>query len=167
MTANAAGLTLLAGQVGKRLKSSNAILVTAESCTGGGVAYAITSIAGSSAWFERGFIVYSNQAKIDLLQVQKSTLDSFGAVSEEVAREMAAGALRNSGADISLAVTGIAGPDGGSGDKPVGTVCFAWQHKNTESRSRRYQLQGDRESVRRQSIILAMEGVLALLDSGK
>ena len=158
---------MLAEQLGDRLKSSNSGLTTAESCTGGGVAYAITSIPGSSAWFDRGFVVYSNQAKIDLLQVRKATLDDFGAVSEEVAREMATGALSNGAADYSLAVTGIAGPGGGGSDKPAGTVCIAWQYKGGECRSQRYQLHGDRESIRQQSIIQALEGMLAMLADGR
>lgn len=167
MSAESSRMSLLAVQVGERLKSSNYRLATAESCTGGGVAYAITSIAGSSDWFDRGFVVYSNQAKIDLLQVREVTLQDYGAVSEEVAREMSAGALQNSKADISLAVTGIAGPSGGTNDKPAGTVCFAWQQTNGDCTSRRYQLHGDRESVRQQSIVIALEGALAMLDAGR
>lgn len=167
MTANTSRITGLAQEVGERLKSQNFRLVTAESCTGGGVAYAITAIAGSSDWFDRGFIVYSNQAKTKMLQVRAESLANHGAVSEEVAREMAAGALHDSDADISLAVTGIAGPAGGTDDKPVGTVCFAWLHKNGHCSSRQYHLQGDRQAVREQSIVLALEGILAMLESGK
>lgn len=167
MSANTSRMSLLAEQVGERLKSLNYRLATAESCTGGGVAYVITAVPGSSDWFERGFVVYSNEAKIDLLQVQKTTLQDFGAVSEEVAREMSAGALQNSNADISLAVTGIAGPAGGSIEKPVGTVFFSWQRTDSDCTSRRYQLHGDRESVRQQSIVIALEGILALLNTGR
>src|SRR4030066_898550 len=109
----------LAAQVGGALKSHGLMLATAESCTGGGVAQAITEVAGSSAWFERGFVTYSNLAKQQMLGVSEATLKQHGAVSEAVVREMVAGALANSAAQVALAVTGIAGPDGGTADKPV------------------------------------------------
>src|SRR5687768_7710588 len=105
------------------------MLVTAESCTGGWVAQAVTSVAGSSDWFERGFVTYSNDAKHDLLGVRKKTLDAHGAVSEETAREMAQGALARSKGTLAVAITGVAGPGGGSREKPVGMVCFAWSSK--------------------------------------
>ncbi len=154
----------LARQVGARLKAAGAVLVTAESCTGGWAAQAVTAIAGSSEWFERGFVTYSNAAKQELLGVQPQTLQRHGAVSEQTAREMALGALAHSRGTVSLAVTGVAGPGGGSPDKPVGMVCFAWARDGAlESETRRFS--GDRESVRRQSVIHALEGLLKLLDA--
>ena len=153
----------LARRVGARLEEAQAMLATAESCTGGWAAQVVTSVAGSSAWFDRGFVTYSNEAKQELLGVRAETLERHGAVSEETAREMACGALARSRASITLAVTGIAGPSGGSSEKPVGTVCFAWAQRDTvQSETRR--LSGDRESIRRQSVILALEGVLRALD---
>ncbi|HXM80913.1 MAG TPA: nicotinamide-nucleotide amidohydrolase family protein [Burkholderiales bacterium] len=154
----------LAAKIGKRLKASRAVLVTAESCTGGWVAQAVTAVAGSSDWFERGFVTYSNDAKRELLGVRADTLARHGAVSEETAREMASGALRQSKGSLSVAVTGIAGPGGGSPAKPVGTVCFAWERKKGARRTETRLFVGDRESVRKQSVIHALEGVLKLLD---
>jgi nicotinamide-nucleotide amidase len=155
----------LARRVGERLKARRATVVTAESCTGGWVAQAITSVAGSSAWFDRGFITYSDDAKRELLGVRAETLAGHGAVSEETAREMARGALARSGAAFAVSVTGIAGPGGGSSQKPVGTVCFAWAGgAEVASETRRFS--GDRESVRRQSVIRALEGVLEKLEGG-
>lgn len=150
----------LARSVGERLKSARAMLVTAESCTGGWVAQALTSAAGSSEWFERGFVAYSNDAKRELLGVRAETLSRHGAVSEETAREMARGALERSRGTLALAVTGIAGPGGASPGKPVGMVCFAWAAKAGLLRSETCHFRGDRESVRRQSVIHALEGVL-------
>lgn len=152
--------------VGERLKSAGALLVTAESCTGGWVAQAITAVAGSSEWFERGFVAYSNDAKRELLEVSEATLARHGAVSEETAREMALGALQRSRGSLALAVTGVAGPGGGSGEKPVGTVCFAWAATAGLLLSETRRFEGDRESVRRQSVIRALEGVLRALDGG-
>lgn len=140
------------------------MLATAESCTGGWVAQAMTAIAGSSAWFERGFVTYSNAAKHELLGVRKTTLKKFGAVSEETAREMARGALARSRAGVSVAVTGIAGPGGGSAAKPVGMVCFAWAGRRGRAHSETRRFRGGREAVRRQSVIRALEGVLELLE---
>jgi nicotinamide-nucleotide amidase len=157
-------LTSLATLVGARLREKGALLVTAESCTGGWVAQAVTAIAGSSEWFERGFVAYSNAAKEELLGVRSGTLDRHGAVSEETARELALGALQHSKGTISVAVTGIAGPSGGTPAKPVGMVCFAWATKDgILSESRHFG--GDRESVRRQSVVRALQGVLEVLDS--
>jgi nicotinamide-nucleotide amidase len=154
----------LAVRLGQRLKAADALLVTAESCTGGWVAQAVTSVSGSSAWFERGFVTYSNAAKEELLGVPRATLERHGAVSEETAREMALGALRHSRGSVAVAVTGVAGPAGGTLAKPVGLVCFAWaRHGETKSESRHFA--GDRESVRRQSVERALQGVLELLDS--
>jgi len=155
----------LAKKVGERLKSKNELLVTAESCTGGWVSQAVTAVAGSSDWFERGFVTYSNAAKQELLGVQDSTLEKHGAVSEETAREMAEGALRHSKGTVALSITGVAGPTGGSREKPVGTVCFAWAAKGRAPRTETRHFAGDRENVRRQSVVHALEGVLRLLDS--
>jgi len=152
----------LAKKVGKRLKAARARLVTAESCTGGWVAQAVTSIAGSSAWFERGFVTYSNAAKQELLGVRTRTLKKHGAVSEATAREMAQGALARSKGTLALAVTGVAGPSGGSPDKPVGMVCFAWVHKKKLTSETRH-FSGNRESVRRKSVVYVLQGVLNIL----
>ena len=155
----------LARKVGQRLKAAAQSLVTAESCTGGWVSQAVTSVAGSSDWFERGFVTYSNAAKQELLGVKGSTLEKHGAVSEETAREMAQGALAHSKGTIALAVTGVAGPGGGTKAKPVGMVCFAWAtNRMVKSETKRFA--GDRESVRRQSVIRALEGVLETLAGG-
>lgn len=154
----------LARTLGKKLKRAGAVLVTAESCTGGWVAQAVTSVAGSSDWFERGFVTYSNDSKQELLGVKPATLKKHGAVSEQTAIEMARGALARSKGTVALAVTGVAGPGGGSREKPVGMVCFAWAARHavvTETR----RFSGDRESVRRQSVIHALEGVFRALDA--
>ena len=156
----------LARRIGQRLKAAKAMLVTAESCTGGWAAQVVTSVAGSSEWFERGFVTYSNASKQEMLGVRPETLRQFGAVSEETAREMALGALERSKGTVALAITGVAGPGGGSKDKPVGTVCFAWADSRGGSRSETVRLAGDREEVRRQSVVRALEGVLAALDGG-
>lgn len=157
-------LSTLATLVGAKLKAQGAMLASAESCTGGWVAQAITAIAGSSDWFERGFVTYSDAAKQEMLGVRADTLASYGAVSEQTAREMAAGALRHSRAQLALAITGIAGPSGGSPDKPVGTVCFAWSKDQGPTLAQTRRFDGDRESVRRQSVIVALQGVLELLE---
>ncbi|HYL87462.1 MAG TPA: nicotinamide-nucleotide amidase [Burkholderiales bacterium] len=156
----------LARTVGERLKAKKALLVTAESCTGGWVAQAVTAIAGSSDWFERGFVTYSNAAKEEMLGVRHETIVNHGAVSEETAREMALGALDHSRGTVALAITGIAGPGGGTAAKPVGTVCFAWARKGhaVSTESRRFA--GDRDAVRRQSAEHALKKVLELLDAG-
>lgn len=151
-------------RVGRRLKRAGTMLATAESCTGGWVAQSVTAIAGSSAWFERGFVTYSNAAKRELLGVSKKTLRKFGAVSEPTAREMARGARARSRAGVAVAVTGIAGPGGGSAAKPVGTVCFAWAGRRGGVRSETRRFRGGREAVRRRSVIRALEGVLETLE---
>lgn len=153
----------LAAQVGAALKLHGMLLATAESCTGGGVASGVTEIAGSSGWFDRGFVTYSNQAKVDMLGVSPDTLASFGAVSEATVREMVAGALRNSQAQVALAVSGIAGPGGGTVEKPVGTVWFAWGIKDGVSVARLYQLAGNRAEIRKQAVSIALQGALELL----
>ncbi len=155
----------LAAQVGGSLESHGLMLATAESCTGGGVAQAITDVAGSSAWFERGFVTYSNQSKQQMLGVRESTLKQHGAVSEMTVREMVAGALERSSAQVALAVSGIAGPDGGTAEKPVGTVWFAWGSRNGETCARRYQLDGNRAEVRAQAVRIALQGIIALLEN--
>lgn len=157
-----ADLLALSERVGVILRERSLILATAESCTGGWAAQVVTHTAGSSAWFDRGFITYSNQAKMDLLGVSEETLARHGAVSQETAGEMACGALHNSKALISMSITGIAGPTGGSPDKPVGTVCFAWCRAGQPPVTERCQFSGDRESVRRQSVIHGLTGLLAL-----
>jgi nicotinamide-nucleotide amidase len=155
----------LASRLGVRLKAANEILATAESCTGGWAAQVVTSVAGSSAWFDRGFVTYSNAAKEELLGVRTDTLQAHGAVSEETAREMARGALERSKATVAVSITGVAGPAGGTPQKPVGTVCFAWA-RGSAVRSETRRFAGDRESIRRQSVILALEGVMRALDGG-
>jgi len=156
-------MTALAAQVGAALQAHGLMLVTAESCTGGGVAQTLTDIAGSSAWFERGFVTYSNLSKQQMLGVSQESLDRHGAVSEAVVREMAAGALRFSVAQIAVAVSGVAGPGGGSPEKPVGTVWLAWQLKELQVITRCLHLAGDRITIRKQAVETALEGVLVLL----
>ena len=152
----------IARKLGAALKAKSLKLATAESCTGGWVAMALTAIPGSSEWFERGYVTYSNDAKREDLGVAEQTLRRHGAVSEQVAREMAAGALKRARAQVALAVTGVAGPTGGTADKPVGLVCFAWAHgSKITSETRRFD--GDRESVRRQSVLHALERATELL----
>ena len=153
----------LAERLGQSLKAKGHKIATAESCTGGWIAQAITEIPGSSAWFDGGFVTYSNNAKVQMLGVNPKTLEEYGAVSAEVAKQMAAGALANSEADWAVAVTGIAGPDGGSEAKPVGTVYVAWQGKNGGVKVERLQLSGDRHQIRKQAVENAMEGVFDML----
>ena len=155
-----ASLVSLARRVGARLKRRGLKLATAESCTGGWIAQAVTSVAGSSEWFERGFVTYSNGAKKEMLGVRASTLSRHGAVSEQTAREMASGALKRSDAHVALAVTGIAGPGGGTRKKPVGMVCFAWSGPKGRTQSAVRRFTGRRESVRRKSVVAALQGVL-------
>ncbi len=152
-------------QLGQALKARGFMLAIAESCTGGMVAEAITSIAGSSVWFDRGFVTYSNAAKIDMLDVSNSTLEKFGAVSEQTAAEMAIGALKNSAAQIAGSITGIAGPDGGSPAKPVGTVCFAWAGKNLPVITCTHWFSGNRENVRQQAAIFMMASLIDKLNT--
>jgi nicotinamide-nucleotide amidase len=157
----------LARRVGAALKARHFMLATAESCTGGWIAQAVTSVPGSSAWFERGFVTYSNAAKKELLGVRARTLARHGAVSEAAAREMAAGALAKSRAQVALAVTGVAGPDGGTRAKPVGTVCFAWARKGRAAAGAVRRFPGGREAVRRRSVRFALEGLLDSLEDAK
>lgn len=153
-------LVELSEAVGAACRKHGLLIATAESCTGGWAAQVITHTAGSSAWFERGFITYTNAAKADMLGVRMDTIEAFGAVSLETAGEMASGALKNSRAMISLAITGIAGPTGGSPDKPVGTVCFAWCTNGRAPSCQRRLFTGDREAIRRQSVIYALSGLI-------
>lgn len=152
----------VAGELVDRLRSRGWRLATAESCTGGGVAHAITSIAGSSDVLDRGFVTYSNASKVEMLAVDQRTIDHDGAVSEAVAREMADGALRASGADVAVAITGIAGPGGGTPGKPVGTVCFAWATLDGRVEARTESLPGDRAAVRSASVRIALDGLIAM-----
>ncbi len=155
---------MLAQRLGEALQARGLAVATAESCTGGWVAKAITDIPGSSTWLERGFVTYSNSAKQEMLKVSAETLSRFGAVSEAVVKEMAKGALRHSHAGISVAVSGIAGPGGGSLEKPVGTVWFAWALKGGGEWSARELFPGDREAVRRQAVKRALQGLLDVLE---
>lgn len=146
--------------IGARLKVHGQWITCAESCTGGGIAKAITDIAGSSAYFDRGFVTYSNAAKHDLLGVASATLEAHGAVSEEVVREMAQGALHAANADLALAVSGIAGPDGGSVEKPVGTVWFGFAGRSGKVLARKVRFDGDRNAVREQTIAYSLQTAL-------
>lgn len=156
-------LDALSAELGRRLSAGGLKLATAESCTGGWIAKVVTDIPGSSAWLERGFVTYSNQSKQELLGVSANTLARTGAVSVETVTEMALGALANSRADLAVAVTGIAGPGGGSEEKPVGTVVFAWVRRGEEPLTQRVQFAGERDEVRHQSVRLALERLLELL----
>lgn len=158
----------LARRAGKLLEQNGLKLVSAESCTGGWIGQIITAIPGSSAWYDRGFITYSNSSKQQMLHVQPSTLTQSGAVSEQTAREMALGALTLSQAQVAVSVTGIAGPAGGSAEKPVGTVCFAWMLESasaTSANSKICRFSGNREAIRRQSVAIALRGMLELLEN--
>lgn len=150
-------------QLGKALQRSQLMVATAESCTGGWVAEAITDIAGSSHWFERGFVTYTNEAKQEMLKVRAETIARLGAVSEAVVKEMAQGALDHSRAGISVAISGIAGPAGGSLEKPVGTVWFAWMLKTGGEWTAQEHFLGDRRAVREQSVARALQGLLDVL----
>ncbi|MEI8208939.1 MAG: CinA family protein [Methylococcales bacterium] len=146
-------------QLGRLLQSKDKKISTAESCTGGWISQIITDVPGSSAWFDRGFVTYSNAAKMQMLGVKPETLDAFGAVSAQTATEMANGALQNSDADCAIAVTGIAGPTGGTTTKPVGTVFIAWAYKNQETTVIKKRFTGNRFKIRQQTVKLALEGV--------
>jgi nicotinamide-nucleotide amidase len=153
----------LAARAGLALQQRGLLLATAESCTGGGVACAVTEIAGSSGWFERGFVTYSNAAKTAMLGVPESLIGNHGAVSEEVAAAMAEGALAHSAAQLALSTTGIAGPGGAVPGKPVGTVCFAWSQAG-RTLTERLVFAGDRQAVREQSIMHALSGLLRFIE---
>jgi len=150
----------LAKKIGIFLRAEKLFIVTAESCTGGLLAATLTDIPGSSEYFDRGFITYSNSAKQEVLGVHSETLEKFGAVSEEVAKEMAEGALKNSHAQIAVAITGIAGPDGGTENKPVGSVCIAWAHLGSSAKTVTMHFNGDRVSIRVRAVKCALEELL-------
>jgi nicotinamide-nucleotide amidase len=152
-------LSNLATEIGELLLAKNRVLCLAESCTGGLASGLITEIPGSSAWFDSGLVVYSNQAKQDLLNVSAESLHQYGAVSEEVAIEMAIGALNQGRANVAASVTGIAGPDGGSKEKPIGTVCFAWSGNGIASTSTTKHFSGNRQNIREQSILTLLNGI--------
>ena len=153
----------LASKVGAALQAKRLVLATAESCTGGGVSQAITEVAGSTGWFDCGFVTYSNNSKTELLDVPAALIAQFGSVSEEVAGAMAEGALSNSVADVALSTTGIAGPTGAVPGKPVGTVCFGWSRGGT-TLTERLVFQGDRQAVREQAIAHALRGILRFVE---
>ncbi len=150
----------LVTQIATKLVEKKMVMATAESCTGGWIAQELTSVAGSSEWFDCGFVTYSNASKQSLLGVSVQSLISDGAVSEVVVSEMAEGVLHNSQANISVATSGVAGPSGGSKEKPVGTVCFAWSELGKTTRTEKKCFSGDRESVRKQAVNHALEGIL-------
>jgi nicotinamide-nucleotide amidase len=156
-------LATLSTELGEVLKERSLTLALAESCTGGLVAQMVTSVAGSSAWFDRGFVTYSNAAKIEMLGVRAETLEKFGAVSEQIATVMAHGALKNSHAQIAGSITGIAGPDGGTKEKPVGTVCFAWVGTKLPLSTTTKRFFGNRQEVRQQAAIVMMSGLIERL----
>jgi nicotinamide-nucleotide amidase len=158
-----ASLIDLAEQVGTELLRLDLVLATAESCSGGGIAYMVTEIAGSSHWFERAYVTYSNQSKQQMLGVKSKTLEQYGAVSEPTVQEMLAGTLLNSEADVATAVSGIAGPSGGSELKPVGMVCFAWGRHDMPVVTKTAYFSGNRHEIRIQTIEMALTGVLDLL----
>ncbi|MGH8559375.1 MAG: CinA family protein [Methylococcales bacterium] len=154
----------LAEQIGTRLLDRRHRLVVAESCTGGWIAKCVTDVAGSSQWFDCGFVTYSNEAKVKLLGLSDSLLNRYGAVSREAVRQMAAGALAQSQAQFAVAVSGIAGPGGGMESKPVGTVCFAWQLAGKPCHTEVHQLAGNRSTVREKSVIIVFDGILSVYD---
>jgi nicotinamide-nucleotide amidase len=160
-------LYALAQAVGAALKSRGLMLATAESCTGGWVSEAVTMVSGSSEWFERGFVTYTNAAKREMLAVRQETLDLHGAVSEQTVREMAAGALAASQAQIAVAVSGVAGPTGGSPEKPVGMVCLGWARAGQPAQAQTARFSGDRYAVRRQAVLEALRGVLRLAQTAQ
>lgn len=149
--------------LGETLLKAGLIASTAESCTGGGVAYAITEISGSSQWFDRGFVTYSNESKKQMLGVNNKTLEQYGAVSKEVVIEMAEGAVKNSNANIAVAISGIAGPDGGTDEKPIGTVCISWHCSHNGNKTQTYLFSGDRKAVRYQSVNAALSGLTEIV----
>ncbi len=153
----------LSEQLGQALLAKQYKLTTAESCTGGWVSQAITAIAGSSQWFDCGFVTYSNASKHTQLGVSEQLLQQYGAVSEAVVAAMAEGALQHSKANISVAITGIAGPDGGSAEKPIGTVCFAWASRQKATHIETQHFNGDRQSIREQAVAYCLRGLLAFL----
>jgi nicotinamide-nucleotide amidase len=155
-------ITDLVTNIGRALRARQRLLVTAESCTGGWIGREVTAVPGCSHWYERGFITYTNLSKQEMLGVRPETLERWGAVSEQTVREMAEGALRHSHADVAVAVSGIAGPGGGTPDKPVGTVWLAWAGDWFDTRAHGEVFAGDREAVRRQAVMAALQQLLDL-----
>lgn len=158
-------LETLAERLGSQLLARGEWLAVAESCTGGWLAQTVTAIAGSSAWFDRGFVTYANAAKVDMLGVPETTLARHGAVSEATARAMAQGVLARSRADWSVAITGIAGPSGGSPEKPVGMVCFAWARRDAGCEAQTAQFSGDRAGIRQAAVRHALAGLIERVTS--
>lgn len=159
-----AELYSLSGHLGDALKARALVLCTAESCTGGWISQAVTMVPGSSKWFDRGFVTYTNEAKQDMLGVAAETLKKHGAVSEPVVVEMARGALSRSRAQLAVAVSGVAGPTGGSARKPVGTVCLAWMRAGADPMVQTLHFPGDRDRVRRQTVVAALEGLVRMIE---
>lgn len=155
-------VTILCQNLGQQCEQNGIRLITAESCTGGLLAAAITSTAGSSKWFERGYVTYSNQSKMNCLSINENDLQTFGAVSAQIAQQMAAGALKNTSANLSISITGIAGPSGGSKDKPIGTVFFACQRENKVIFEHKALFAGNREIIRDKAVIFAINTLLKL-----
>jgi nicotinamide-nucleotide amidase len=153
----------LAAKAGRALQAKGLLLTTAESCTGGGVAQAITEVAGSTGWFDCGFVAYSNASKTEMLDVSAALIAQLGTVSEEVAAAMAQGALANSNAHVALSTTGIAGPTGAVPGKPVGTVCFGWA-RGDQVHTERLVFAGDRQAVREQTVVHALQGLLRFIE---
>ena len=153
----------LAARVGRELKRSELMMAAAESCTGGWIGQAITMVPGSSEWFERGFVTYTYISKREMLGVKAASLERHGAVSEQVVREMVLGALSHSHAQVSVAVSGVAGPGGGTPDKPVGTVCFGWARAPGKAVVETRRFRGDRDEVRRRTVIHALRGIVTLI----
>ncbi len=151
----------LAEAVGRALQAKGWMIATAESCTGGWIGQAITMVPGSSQWFDRGFITYTNRAKMEMLGVSADTLRRHGAVSEQTVGEMVNGALQRSAAQIGVAVSGVAGPSGGTPEKPVGTVCMGWAQRGQPARVRTVNLIGDRDAVRRETVLIALREIIA------
>ncbi|PWG62431.1 CinA family protein [Spiribacter halobius] len=164
MTADDEGLVVLARDAGQRLRMAGLRLVTAESCTGGWIAKTVTDVPGSSRWFEHGLVTYSNEAKTRLLGVEPALLSEHGAVSDAVARAMARGAVAGAADTVAVAVTGVAGPEGGTPDKPVGLVWLAWADGAGRVASYCGRFEGDRMAVRRQSVVAALQGLCTFLD---
>ncbi len=160
---NRAGIEAVIGELSERLQSRGWRVAAAESCTGGWISKLLTDLPGSTAWFERGFVTYSNDSKVEMLGVSSETLQQHGAVSEETVSEMVAGALDRSRAEIAVAVTGIAGPSGGSSEKPVGLVWFGWQAPNGPIHSEKRIFSGGRSEVREQTVLVALEGLCRIV----
>lgn len=155
----------LVQELSNQLKSRQWTLSVAESCTGGGLGFALTSLPGSSDWFTGGFITYSNVAKQTMLSVNKDTLATFGAVSEQTAREMAEGSCQHCNTDIAVAITGIAGPNGGTAEKPVGTVCFGFASKTQATKTKVFVFTGDRHTIRLHAVEFALDNLLRYLNA--